>query len=71
MEKKGKVILASKETLEALSKQFNVTKGCVYRALNFSTNSGLAKSIRIAAVEKEPNCYYECITPTREDLCTL
>ena len=71
MEKKSKVILASKETIQALSEQFNVTRSCVYYALNYSTNSGLAKTIRIAAVEKEPNCYYERTTPTREDLCTL
>lgn len=71
MEKKGKVILASKETIEALSKQFNVTRSCVYYALNFSTNSGLAKSIRIAAVEKEPTCYYERTTPTRDNLLTI
>ena len=71
MEKKSKVILASKETIQALSEQFNVTRSCVYYALNYSTNSGLAKSIRIAAVEREAGCYYQRATPTREDLCTL
>jgi len=48
---KRKHIVVPNGSVEAICKQMNVHKSCVYNALNFTSNSEVAQKIRREALE--------------------